>query len=550
MTISQDRLTTEIAHVLFLDIVGYSRRPMEEQTRLFRELHQLVPNMPEFRRARERNELLCLDTGDGMALVFFRDPLSPAQCAIEIARALTAHPELQVRMGIHSGPVTRETDVNGKENVAGNGMNMAQRVMDCGDAGHILVSHSSAEFLGQFETWASALHDLGECEVKHGARLHLFNLYVEETGNPALPLKLRAAPPQSAAHAPGNAATEKDVGWIEPAGGAVPLGSPFYIERHTDAQFKAAIARRDSLVLVKGPRQVGKTSLLARGLQQARAAGTRVVLTDLQKLTAPQLASAEALFEHLAELIADQLDLDASLDAVWNPRRSWNVNFERFLRRDILGASGAPVVWALDEVDRLFACSFGSEVFGLFRSWHNERALNPDGPWARLTLAIAYATEAHLFITDLNQSPFNVGTRLTLEDFTLADVEALNLRYGSPLQSAADMERFYGLLGGHPYLTRRGLEELVTGEMEIATLEQQADREKGPFGDHLRRILHALTQDAHLVDIVHGLLKGEPCIDTSGFYRLRSAGIVIGETTQDARLRCRLYAIYLQQHLG
>src|SRR5579871_1595508 len=168
MTISSDRLSAEIAHVLFMDIVGYSRRPMEEQARLFRELHQLVPQMPEFRRAQERNDLLCLDTGDGMALAFFRDPLAPAQCAVEIAHALKAHSELQLRMGIHSGPVTREVDVAGKDNAAGNGINIAQRVMDCGDAGHILVSHSSAEFISQFEAWADSLHDLGECEIKHG----------------------------------------------------------------------------------------------------------------------------------------------------------------------------------------------------------------------------------------------------------------------------------------------------------------------------------------------------------------------------------------------
>ncbi|HLK59785.1 MAG TPA: AAA-like domain-containing protein, partial [Chthonomonadaceae bacterium] len=376
------------------------------------------------------------------------------------------------------------------------------------------------------------------------------NLFVGETGNPSPPIKLQKARSRPAAAPVGSKNPDSRATAIEPAGGAVPLGSPFYIERRADAQFKTALARQDSLVLVKGPRQVGKTSLLARGLQQAREAGDRIVLTDLQKLTAAQLASAEALFNHLAERIADQLDLDISLDVVWNPRRSWNVNFERFLRREVLDAAASPVVWALDEVDRLFACPFGSEVFGMFRSWHNERSLNPEGPWGRLTLAIAYATEAHLFITDLNQSPFNVGTRLALEDFTQGEVQELNRRYGSPLKNDAERERFYSLLGGHPYLTRRGLEEMVADEIDLSALEARADREEGPFADHLRRIVHALQQDDRLADFVRGLLHGIPRNDPDSFYRLRSAGILAGETVQDARLRCRLYALYLDRHLS
>src|SRR5207302_5591608 len=138
------------------------------------------------------------------------------------------------------------------------------------------------------------------------------------------------------------------------------------------------------------------------------------------------------------------------LEDVWNPRRGWNVNFERLLLREFLGPHVAPLVWGLDEVDRLFSCPFSNVVFGLFRSWHNERALNPEGPWRRLTLAIAYATEAHLFITDVNQSPFNVGTRLTLEDFTFEQVADLNDRYGAPLRDAAELARFVRLVGGHP----------------------------------------------------------------------------------------------------
>lgn len=336
---------------------------------------------------------------------------------------------------------------------------------------------------------------------------------------------------------------------LEPVGGAVPLTSNFYIVRATDEKFRAAIERQDSIVLVKGARQVGKTSLLARGLQQARAHGAKVVLTDFQNLSADELASAEKLLLSLAESFADQLELDSLPQQSWKAGRSPGLNFEQFLRREVLAKVAAPLVWGLDEVDRLFTCPFGSEIFGLFRSWHNKRALDPAGPWARLTLAIAYATEAHLFITDLNQSPFNVGTRLQLEDFSFEQVTELNQRYGAPLHDQTEVARFFQLLSGHPYLVRRGLYELVSEASTLAVLEAQADHDEGPFGDHLRRLLLSLKQDAELCDVVRGLLQERSCPTAESFYRLRSAGLAIGEASREARLRCQLYTTYLKKHL-
>ncbi len=336
---------------------------------------------------------------------------------------------------------------------------------------------------------------------------------------------------------------------LEPVGGAVPLESTFYIERPTDEKFRSALARQDSIVLVKGPRQVGKTSLLARGLQQAREAGTKVVLVDFQNLGAEDLASFGSLLLSFANAFADQLDLDVSPAAVWRADRSAGANLELFLRREVLAKVASPVAWGLDEVDRLFTCGFGSEVFGLFRSWHNKRALDPEGPWRRLTLAIAYATEAHLFITDLNQSPFNVGTRLALDDFTPEQAAELDRRYDSPLGGAAGVERLYGLTGGHPYLTHRALYEMVSNGLDLAALEAQADHDEGPFGDHLRRILLSLTQDAALSGVMRDVLRGAPCSSAESFYRLRSAGLVVGDSAGDARPRCRLYAAYLERHL-
>ncbi|MCI0485964.1 MAG: AAA-like domain-containing protein [Blastocatellia bacterium] len=336
---------------------------------------------------------------------------------------------------------------------------------------------------------------------------------------------------------------------LEAVGGAVPLDSEFYILRPTDEDFHAAIARRDSIVLVKGARQMGKTSLLARGLQHARGMGAKVVLTDFQKLNAAHLESVETLFMTLAELIADQLDLDVLPDEVWNARRGPSMNFERYIRREVLGKIECPLVWGLDEVDRLFTCDYGSEVFGLFRSWHNERSLDPTGPWERMTLAIAYATEAHLFITDINQSPFNVGTRLVLDDFTFEQVAELNRRHGLPLKGTDEVMRFFRLLNGQPYLVRKGLHELAAHGGGLAAFEEIADRDEGPFGDHLRRILVLLAQDEQLCNVVRGVLLGQPCPTSESFYRLRSAGLMSGDSAKDVKPRCELYATYLKRHL-
>src|SRR5216683_6678319 len=184
--------TLEIAHVLFTDIVGYSKLPMEEQEQLLLKLQDTVRQTTEFARAQADDQLIRLPTGDGMALVFFGDAEAPVRCALELGRSLRSQAALKLRMGIHTGPVYRVADINANRNVAGGGINIAQRVMDCGDAGHILVSKTVADVLGQVSHWNGSLHELGEVEVKHGIRVHLFNLYTEEAGNPKAPKKLSA----------------------------------------------------------------------------------------------------------------------------------------------------------------------------------------------------------------------------------------------------------------------------------------------------------------------------------------------------------------------
>jgi TolB-like protein/class 3 adenylate cyclase/Tfp pilus assembly protein PilF len=184
-------LKLEIAHLLLIDVVGYSKLLVNEQIELLQQLNQIVRGTESFRTAEASGKLIRVPTGDGMALLFFRSPEEPAQCALEISDALKDHPHIKLRMGVHSGPVNQVTDVNDRTNIAGAGINIAQRVMDCGDAGHILLSKHLADDLAEYRHWRPHLHDLGECEVKYGLRLHLFNLCKDGLGNPQVPEKLK-----------------------------------------------------------------------------------------------------------------------------------------------------------------------------------------------------------------------------------------------------------------------------------------------------------------------------------------------------------------------
>src|SRR5262249_39126288 len=182
----------EIGHVLFIDIVGYAKLLITDQSERLQKLKEIVWGTEQFRLAEAEGKLLRLPTGDGGALVFRTNPEAPVLCAMEISKELKNHPELRVRMGVHSGPVNEISDLNEQANIAGAGINIAQRVMDCGDAGHILLSRHVAEDLEQYPRWRSYLHDLGECEVKHGVRVGVVNLSGDGIGNVAAPKKFEA----------------------------------------------------------------------------------------------------------------------------------------------------------------------------------------------------------------------------------------------------------------------------------------------------------------------------------------------------------------------
>src|SRR5215468_3752672 len=190
----KQEIALEIAHILFIDIVAYSKMASDDQRAAIENLNQIVQSTDEYRKEESENRLLKIPTGDGMALIFYHSPEDPVECALEISRALKEqHSNLRLRMGVNSGPVSGVVDVNGHANVAGAGINMAQRLMNCGDAGHILLSKRVAEDLEQFKHWRQHLYHLGDCEVKHGEKIEVANLFTAELGNSERPKRLMKA---------------------------------------------------------------------------------------------------------------------------------------------------------------------------------------------------------------------------------------------------------------------------------------------------------------------------------------------------------------------
>jgi hypothetical protein len=355
--------------------------------------------------------------------------------------------------------------------------------------------------------------------------------------------RLASAPPT----AQNGLASPPEIG--EAGEGLIPLHSRFYITREVDREFLSAVSQYRSILLVKGPRQVGKSSLLARGMDLAQRQGASVVLTDFQRLSGEDLRSLDSFYLALGRMVARQLGVQTDVRAVWTPGRSANLNFEEYMEDHVLPRVET-LVWGMDEVDKLFqAPLFRSDVFGLFRSWANERQGKPTSPWGRVSLILVYATEAHLFLEDVNQSPFNIGTRFELEDFTVHEVAELNERYGSPLSDTVELARLYALVGGHPYLVRRCLYTMVRQGIPIETLERVVDRDSGPLGDHLRRIRILLTKSPENCQALQAILEGRPCPSYEAFYHLRSAGLIVGDALEEAQPRCQVYARYLRRYL-
>jgi hypothetical protein len=337
--------------------------------------------------------------------------------------------------------------------------------------------------------------------------------------------------------------------YMEPAAEAVPPGSAYYVPREADQEVSNAIRARESLILIRGPKQIGKTSLIGQGIKLTDELRCRCVSTAFRTVRPELLNDADQFARNLAATMAKQLGIQYDFEEEWQEFFGPNMNLSNFMR-DVLSGLDTPLIWFMDEADHLFYASFASNFFGLVRSWHNSRATDPSGPWNRFTIVISYATEARLFIRDLNQSPFNVGRHVLMKSFSVEEVAFLNERYGSPIRSWPDMEALTFLVAGQPFLIRTAFDQLVSGSVDLGTLIATADQDDGPFGDHLKRLLRSVTQFPSTLESVKSSLGIGEHSDPESVERLIAAGVLKQDPSGRAVCACDLYSRYLTSRLG
>lgn len=328
--------------------------------------------------------------------------------------------------------------------------------------------------------------------------------------------------------------------------GTMDPESAFYVERSGDPTALETIGRQGVTITIKGPRQMGKSSLLIRVVTAARAAGKAVAFLDFQLFDKQALSSADRFFPQFCAWLSDELELPDRVGEYWSAPLGNSQRCTRYIGRYLLKELGRPLVLAMDEVESIFETDFRSDFFGMLRSWHNNRATTPI--WKQLDLVLVTSTEPYQLIENLNQSPFNVGQVIELRDFTVAEASDLNRRHGAPLD-AADEQRLYDLVGGHPYLLRRALYLLASRQIAAGDLFAKAITDRGPFGDHLRYHLFRLHNREDLVQGMRQVLRQSTCAEEEVFFRLHGAGLVRRDG-RAVRPRCRLYADYFREHLA
>lgn len=332
---------------------------------------------------------------------------------------------------------------------------------------------------------------------------------------------------------------------IELPEGTMDTDSAFYIGRPSDQLALDTIARQGVTITVKGPRQMGKSSLLIRIIDAARKVGKQVAFLDFQLFDHATLADADQFFRQFCVWLTDELELEDRVDEYWRLPLGNSQRCTRYVGRYVLESAGGPLVLAMDEVESIFDTTFRSDFFGMLRSWHNRRA--SASAWKNLDLALVTSTEPYQLITNLNQSPFNVGQVIELNDFTPEQVHDLNGRHGWALSAEVE-RRLLELLGGHPYLVRRAMYLISSGRIAANQLFGEATADRGPFGDHLRYHLFRLHGNQDLIQGMLQVIRHSRCDDERTFFRLRGAGLVRREGGA-VLPRCRLYEGFFREHL-
>jgi hypothetical protein len=328
-------------------------------------------------------------------------------------------------------------------------------------------------------------------------------------------------------------------------GGTVSLKDKFYVERDADSKYKHEVSKAGSTISIRASRQTGKSSLLVRGIHHVLRA-SKIIHIDLQRVDSSFLRDSDSFLRYVATLITQKLGIKQEVvKEEWSSELGPQDKLTAIFDNHILPAVDQTIILAIDEADRLLETSFSDDFFALLRAWHNNRAF--DEAWDKLNLVLVIATEPYLLIKDLNQSPFNVGLRLDLEDFNRNQVQELNRRHGI-LVDERDAERFFNLLSGHPYLTRKALYTLVADRITLNELFTRATDDQGPFGDHLRRQHWLLRNEQELRENLRQIIQRNICDSETALFRLLKAGLVKGRG-KAYYCRCTLYEQYFKDKL-
>ena len=329
--------------------------------------------------------------------------------------------------------------------------------------------------------------------------------------------------------------------------GTVRLDSPFYIRRKADTELEDQVQLQGTTTVIKGPRQMGKSSLLARVNAVAKINKQKALYLDFQLIDEQQLESLESLMHYIAWELCIALETRIEPDECWKKALGAKRNLTIFIEKAILSENSILAVILFDEADRVFNYPYRDDFFATVRGWHNLRATKEI--WNNFNLMIAHSTEPNLWIQDIHQSPFNVGYRIRLDEFNADQVSELNAKHGAPLKEDREIKDLMELVGGHPYLVRQAFYTLVSNDWAMSELKKVATDEQGPFGDHLRQYQWRLQKNKPLKDALRQIIYERECDDESDFQRLSAAGLVKGEDRKSVEIRCALYKEYFKKHL-
>lgn len=333
---------------------------------------------------------------------------------------------------------------------------------------------------------------------------------------------------------------------LEMPEGTMAPDSSLYVSRSSDPVAQAAILQRGVTITIKGPRQMGKSSLLIRTIGSAREQNKQTVFLDFQLFDTDDLSESGKFFRRFCSSVTEELAMEDRVDEYWKMPLSNLQLCTKYMSQYLLKGREQPLTLAMDEVDTVFDTTFRTSFFGMLRSWHNKRASDPI--WNLLDLVLVTSTEPYQLIENLNQSPFNVGVVIELDDFNLEQVTDLNHRHNFPFLDR-ELDRLMNLLSGHPYLVRRAHYLVASGRLSATDLFDQATKDRGPFGDHLRYHLFRLHRKKELVVGLRNVISYNTCHDPAVFFALRGAGLIRGEEGDRVVPRCQLYASYFREQL-